>query len=239
MKVMLLAGGLGTRLRKIISDKPKPMVDVLGRPFLEYQLRYLKHLGFTDLILSVGYMAKYIMDYFGNGRCLGLNLTYLVEESPLGTGGAIRQAKNLIDDTVMVLNGDTYYSLDFRSCLDTHKRLGGLISIIACLKEDATDYGRIVVDENGRITAFDEKPSAKGTFPVSAGAYFIEPEALDLFVGKPPLSLERDIFPFLIDRGLDLRAIMVAQEFFDIGTPERYQNFCRYVETHRDAFNLL
>jgi mannose-1-phosphate guanylyltransferase len=121
MKALILAGGFGTRLGGVLRDVPKPMAPVLGKPFLEHQIRRLKEFGITEFVLAVHHMSDKIKSYFGNGLRLGVDITYSEEDSPLGTAGAIKKAQRYIDDTFLVLNGDSYFDVDINKLLDFHK----------------------------------------------------------------------------------------------------------------------
>ena len=121
MKAIILAGGFGTRLRRIVYDKPKSMAPIAGIPFLEHQIRLLKNQGITEFVILVSYMADKIKSYFGNGNSLGVNITYSEEEIPLGTAGAIKKAKDYIDDTFLVLSGDSYVKANLNEVLKFHK----------------------------------------------------------------------------------------------------------------------
>src|SRR3989344_4164662 len=121
MKALILAGGFGTKLRRIVYDKPKSMVSIAGIPFLEHQIRLLKNQGITEFVILVSYMADKIKSYFGNGKNLGVNITYSEEEIPLGTAGAIKKAEKYIDSTFLVLNGDSYAKINIKELLKFHK----------------------------------------------------------------------------------------------------------------------
>lgn len=233
MKALILAGGLGTRLRTVVNDRPKPMADVLGKPFLWYQLEYLRRFGMTDIVLSVGYLAEQVISYFGSGERFGLRIEYVVETAPLGTGGAIRNAGSLLSPSFVVLNGDTYYTFDLAECARAHRRSSAAISLLAFARQDGSDVGCLAVDDEGRVRGFEEKPESTGPCLASCGVYFMEAAVLNQFPLKTPLSLEKEVLPALIRSGVDIRAIQVNDDFFDIGTPERYQRFCEYVARGR------
>lgn len=234
MKALILAGGFGTRLREVVADRPKPMVDILGKPFLSYQLDYLRRFGITEVVLSVGYLAEHVVDYFGSGEKFGLHIEYAIEETPLGTGGAIRSAGPLLSPTFLVLNGDTYYTFDIAECLKIHRKSGAMVSLLAYERDQAADVGCMTVDADGRVRGFMEKPQRTGKCLASCGVYIMEASVLEHFSRNSPLSLEKETLPALIEKGIDIRSIRVTDDFFDIGTPERYRRFCEYVAQGRE-----
>ncbi len=228
-KVFLLVGGLGKRLRSLVSDVPKPMAPVHGRPFLEYQLHLLSRHGFRRFVLCVGHMASKIIAHFGDGSKWGYAIQYSVEETPMGTGGALRCASQFIDagTPFWVMNGDTYFDLDFRAVLAYHQRLrkekGDLVgTLVLTHNPDKSRYGSVVVDEpSGRILNFAEKTQSLGSSLVSAGIYVLEPEVLRHIPDGRPVSIERQVFPALASLNV-LHGMPVQGLFVDIGTPETY-----------------
>ena len=217
--VVVLAGGLGTRLREVVADVPKPMAPVAGRPFLEYLLDRVADAGFRTAILSVGYMAEVVRGHFGERyRCL--DLRYAVEATPLGTGGAIRAALRLCEEaSSLVLNGDTFLALDPAAFTRFHTAHGGGISMAVRHVEDASRYGTVVVD-NGRIVRFGEK-SHRGEGVVNSGAYVIDTALAVQFPTSDPFSLETD---FLVPHSAELRpwAFVTGAYMIDIGIPDDF-----------------
>lgn len=222
MKALILAGGFGTRLRSEVNDLPKSMALVAGRPFLEYQIRLLKEIGIEDVILTVHHMADKIKSYFGEGKRFGVNITYSEEEVPLGTAGAIKRAERYIDDTFLVLNGDSYLEIDFEKFLEFHKTKRSKFSIIASEMQEASRYGRLVVEGN-RVIDFLEKSEEPGGL-MNAGVYLFEPIIFDYIAPEKNVSLEREIFPKLAKEGM-LWYFKNEGYFVDIGLPETYKKF--------------
>jgi len=158
MKAIILAGGFGTRLKEILKDTPKPMALVLGKPFLEHQIRFLKEQGITDIIIAVHHMSDKIKSYFGNGLRFGVDITYSEEETPLGTAGAIKKAQKYLDDTFLVINGDSYSDIDLSKLLEFHKSKNSKFTLALTKTKEAEHYGSIILD-GSKILDFREKSS--------------------------------------------------------------------------------
>ncbi len=230
MKALILAGGLGTRLRPLGADCPKSMVQIGGQPFLTYQLDLLRRQGFTEIILCTGYMSQAIEEYFGDGRDFGVHLTYSVEEKPLGTAGSIKNAAHWIDSTFLVLNGDTYIQVDLRDLVYFHQDRGALATIGLSLVGDPSQSGLVQVDGAGQVVRFMEKGTLQGTcHTISAGVYVFELEILDFIPGRK-VSLELEVFPHLVEMGAPLYGYTLGGPFVDVGTPEGYRRMQEVVE---------
>ncbi len=216
-QALILAGGLGTRLGELTKSTPKPLLDVSERPFLEYILWNLKRHGIRRIVLSVGYMAEKIKAVLGDGSRLGIELTYLVEESPLGTGGALKMSADLLDEMFLVMNGDTIFDINY---LDLSLSLSDSnISVVALRHiDDVSLYGHVRLD-NGRIERFCEK-SSEGQGVVSGGVYAMRKDALR-FLPDGESSLEESLFPHLAASGL-LGGRIYNGFFIDIGLPDTY-----------------
>jgi len=219
MEAVVLAGGFGTRLRALVSDVPKPMAPVVGRPFLEIVLRGLARNGFHRVILAVGYMAETISSHFGSAFA-GMSLAYQVEESPLGTGGAVRAALcECFEDHAFVFNGDTYLDLEVQQVEAQWRRHGDPI-IVARAVPDLARYGALLV-EGGAVTGFLEK-GAVGAGLINAGCYVLPRDILDKYPVGVAFSLEKD---FLADSVVSRRFVVFEARglFIDIGVPEDYR----------------
>lgn len=219
--IVILAGGLGTRLRSVVKELPKPLAPVAGKPFLWWLLRSLELQGATDVYLSTGYKADLISNNFGDsfGR---LRLTYVTEEEPLGTGGAVMRAAAHIDaPEFFVLNGDTLAVVDL-ALLERHadeKPMDVIMSVVRV--PDATRYGTISFEDDGRVTEFKSK-GAPGPGYISAGVYLLNKNAL-INAGLPEkFSIEQDFFERKI-ADLKIMAINCVQNFIDIGVPSDYE----------------
>lgn len=196
MKALILAGGFGKRLRPYTEKVPKVMIEVAGRPILIWQIKWLKAHGIRDFILCVGYLRHVIMDAIGDGSKLGISVEYAIEEEPLGTGGGIKNARDLVEgeEAFLALNGDVITNLD---PMRLAKRLGGYLGALA-LVQLPSPYGVVLTDEAGRITDFVEKPLLPDYW-INAGVYCLRPEALDYLPDKG--DVERVGFPELARDG--------------------------------------
>lgn len=222
LRCLILAGGLGTRLAPVVSDLPKPMAQVAGRPFLAYLLQQVQAAGCVDIVLAIGHKGQLIEDYFGDGRHDGLHLRYSHEPQPLGTGGALALARPLLGTTTcLVLNGDSYCPLDLQALLAYHQAKGAWATLAATQVHDPAPYGQLVLAADDRIIDFREKGESAGRGYVNAGIYLLEQAALNLLPATTPCSLERELFPQLAGRGL--YAFRQAAPFIDIGTPATWR----------------
>jgi D-glycero-alpha-D-manno-heptose 1-phosphate guanylyltransferase len=218
-QAIVLAGGLGTRLRSVVPDMPKPMAPVAGRPFLGWILDQLSEAGFERAVLAVGYKFEAIRKHFGD-RYRGLALRYSVEETPLGTGGAIRLALDHITSSpVFVLNGDTYLDLDYPAMLANHLRTQATLSVAVCHVQDVSRYGTLDID-GGAIANFREK-GGSGPGYINAGTYLL---SAGLFEGIPAgeaFSFEQQLLAPRV-REIQPRAYLSDGLFIDIGVPDDY-----------------
>lgn len=219
-EAIVLAGGFGTRLRSVVSDVPKPMAPVAGRPFLELLLGHLARNRFERVVLSVGYMAEAISAHFGDAW-RGLRLEYAVEQTPLGTGGAIRSALARCGSShVHVFNGDTYLGLDCAATETLWAACGAPI-IVGLHVADTARYGRLEADDDGRILRFLEKEASGGPGLINAGCYVLPREIAQEFPAAERFSFETDYLREAVGRRVFLMHRADA-EFIDIGTPEDY-----------------
>lgn len=221
-EAILLAGGLGTRLQKVISDVPKPMAPVAGRPFMEHLLDYLMNAGIEKFIFSVGYKHDIFISHFGNGY-KGYEIEYAVESSPLGTGGGIRKALQLArEKNVLVLNADTIFKIEIQQFYEYHKKASADVSIALRLMNDAGRYGNVLVNEDNRIIAFSEKNTQAGEGYINGGVYIFKKDFFDLLNLPEIFSLEKDCLEkYCMD--LKLGGFPFDSYFLDIGIPEDYE----------------
>ena len=218
MEAIVLAGGFGTRLRQLVADVPKPMAPIAGRPFLEILLGSLAQKGFSRVVLSLGFMAENISGHFGP-QFAGLDITYVVEDTPLGTGGATRLAATACtQDHVFVLNGDTYLDLEV-DLLERQWQAKRHPIVVGRQVPDTTRYGRLVVDGD-RITSFAEKGIA-GPGLINAGCYVLATDALAQFPVNQPFSIETDYLVPEVARAT-VEVFVSEGVFIDIGIPEDY-----------------
>lgn len=231
VKVFILAGGLGTRIRPLFADQPKAMIPFHGKPFLEIQMQLLADQGFTSFVLCVGYQAEPIITHFGDGTTRGWEIVYSREPRPLGTGGALRYAEQYLKATSIVLNGDTYQPMDYQALVRAHRSFTRSMGTITVVEMNDTDlYGQVMTDKHSRIQQFLEKTAVSGPGKVNAGVYVLEPQILQHSPPGQKVSLERDVFPSILSAGLPLYAFTEERAFVDIGTPEGYQTLCAVLD---------
>ena len=219
--VLILCGGLGKRLRKEIGKSQKVMAKVHGYPFLDHVIRYLKNEGFRRIILCTGYQAKIVEKYY-QVHNQGLMIEFSEEKIPLGTGGAVKNARRLIrSNPFFVLNGDSFCSVKFNSFIKFHQSKQAMAAIVISPTKERDDFGSIVLDQSSKIKAFKEKsPTATGHF-VNAGIYCFTQDIFSLMPKDKNFSLEYDFFPRLVRKRLF--GFKVKTRFMDIGTPQRYK----------------
>ncbi len=217
-QAVILAGGLGTRLRPITQDFPKSMIEINGRPFLEYLIRYLDSYGLRNILLLVGYKWEMIEEYFGNGSDFGVRLTYSVEDEPLGTGGALRNAKHHLAGNFFLLFGDTYYPLDLCKFAEFHKNMKADGCITAYSNQDNIAKNNLWIEE-GVVKEYDKEGNKPYLNCLDAGTSIFNKKILDLS-NRHKFSLEIDIYPKLIDMA-QLGGFVSDTKFYDMGTPKR------------------
>ena len=229
MKALFLAGGLGTRLKPITNDLPKPMVPIVGKPLLERNIQRLKKIGVDEIVLSTCYKPHKIEKHFGDGRGLGVKIDYITEDVPLGTAGAIKNAESF-DDTFLVFNSDILSDIDISEMIRFHKEKGALATIAVTQVDNPSAYGVIEHDENGFITAFKEKPQPHESSSnlINAGVYIFEPQLLNEIPSGRAVSIERETYPLLLQKGYKMAVYNRCSYWLDLGTPEKY------LKAHKD-----
>jgi mannose-1-phosphate guanylyltransferase len=222
MQALILAGGEGTRLRPLTSTVPKPVVPLVDRPFIGFMLDWLRGHGVEDVVLSCGHMAEEVRAVLGDGSAFGVRLRYAEEPRPLGTGGALKFAEELLDERFLMLNGDVLTDIDLTAQIAMHERTGARATLGLTPVEDPSAYGLVRTRDGGEVTEFVEKPAPEqiDTRNISAGVYVLERSVLDLLAPGRPASIERDVFPRLVGDGL--HGYVADGYWMDIGTPERY-----------------
>lgn len=220
---IVLCGGAGTRLKSVTGDAPKSLASIGDRPFLELLLHQLRRHGFQRVILAVGYQRDLIRAHFGD-RAYGLSLQYSIEATPLGTGGALRNAVALISsDSVLIMNGDSYTDADLSSFAKDFYDARADMSVLAVPADGRIDCGLVSVDSDSRVLGFKEKQASTGNFYVNAGIYMATKQILRESPPGVRMSLEEELFPGWLANGKRIRAFLHAGNCVDIGTPERYQ----------------
>ena len=231
MQAIILAGGLRTRLGPLTKDTPKVMVPVNGKPFLLYLLQLLKRQGIRDIVLSIGYLGQQVRDFFGNGKSLGVSLRYSEEkEKLLGTGGALKQAQDLLDDYFLVINGDTYLPVDYRNVERTFlKHNKKAIMVVYDNQEDTGVKNNVALDNDLMVIEYDKGSSSPSLKYVEAGVLVLRRETLNLIKEKVPISLEKGLYPALIQQR-EMADYISQQRLYDIGTPEQQRVFEEFLK---------
>jgi len=220
-EAIILAGGFGTRLQKVVKDVPKPMALINQKPFLEYLLDWLSYYGVSKVIFAVGYKYDIIKDFFGE-EYKGIKLFYSIEIEPLGTGGAIRNAlKCLDDDLFLVLNGDSFFDISLYDFSDFIEEKNATIGLALKQVEDVTRYGSVNIDKDHRIVGFAEKNSTIGKGYMNAGVYIMEREFLLALDMKANFSIEKEVFEEMLTE-IEIFGYSDDGYFIDIGIPEDY-----------------
>ena len=221
MKGLILVGGLGTRVKEILDDRPKPMVPVAGRPFLEYLILQVKKQGLTDIVLCIGYLGEQIREYFDNGSKWGVCISYSHESVPLGTAGAIKLAENLIEEeTFLVMNGDSFLDVKLNELIEHHLRQAVLATMALVEIEEPARYGAVEINEKGEIESFVEKGQNSRSRLINGGVYVLNRKVFD-YIPEGKVSLEKEVFPKLIGKGF--HGMPIKGFFIDIGVPADYK----------------
>ena len=223
MKIVIMAGGKGTRIAQVNATVPKPMIPIEGKPILEYQIETLKNQGYTDIILIVGHMGNVIQEYFGDGAEFGVQISYIIEEQPLGTAGALYFLKDEQKDDFLLLNGDIIFDVNIQKFLEYHCKQGTVATILTHPNSHPYDSGIIIADEKKRVINWLHKEDKRLWYKnrVNAGLHMLSPRIFDLFTEVKKCDLDRDILkPLIKDREL---SVYDSPEYIkDMGTPDRY-----------------
>jgi mannose-1-phosphate guanylyltransferase len=223
MQALILAGGEGTRLRPLTSTIPKPVIPLANQPFIAFMIEWLRRHGVDDVILSCGFLAEGVRRVLGEGETLGVRIRYVEEPTPLGTGGALRYAGELLDERFLMLNGDVLADFDLRAQLAQHEHTGAQATIALYAVENPSIYGVVRMEADQSVSEFLEKPSPEeiDTDLINAGAYVLERSILDQMApAGTNISIEREVFPKLVGHGL--YGFVSEGYWLDIGTPDRY-----------------
>ena len=226
MKAMLLAAGLGTRLRPLTYEVPKPMVPVLGRPVMEHILRLMVRHGFDDVIANLHYFPDLIRDRFGDGSEYGARLVYSYEPELMGTAGGVRNAREHFgDETFLVISGDALTDIDLTALWQAHKAKGGIATLALKRVDDPREFGVVIVGEDGRIQGFQEKPEPAEALSDlgNCGIYVFEPEIFDYFPEREFVDWAMDVFPRLLDEDVSFYGHEIAEYWNDVGSLEEYR----------------
>ncbi|HHW30537.1 MAG TPA: NTP transferase domain-containing protein [Clostridiaceae bacterium] len=230
MKAVIMAGGEGTRLRPLTCNRPKPMVPVGNKPVMEHIIELLKKYQLVDIAVTLQYMPELIKEYFHDGREHGVNISYYIEEKPLGTAGSVKNAQDFLDDTFIVISGDALTDIDLKKAIDFHIKKGSIATLVLKRVDIPLEYGVVVTDEEGRIIRFLEKPSWGEVFSdtVNTGIYILSPEVLNYFNKNEMFDFSRDLFPILLREGRPMYGYITEDYWCDIG------DLKAYVQAHVD-----
>lgn len=230
MKAVILVGGLGTRLRPLTCNTPKPMIPIVNKPFIEHMLERLRDQGIDEAILAVQYLADRFRDSLGDGSRLGMKVHIVEEPEARGTAGAVKNVEHMLDGSTYVFNGDVMTNLDLRAMLDFHRKQESKLTIALTPVEDPTAYGLVETDTHGRISRFLEKPSPEEitTNMINAGTYIIEPEVLRYAPQDQFYMFERGLFPTMLQKNEPMFGYPSSSYWTDIGKPQTY------LEVHHD-----
>ncbi|MFA4844079.1 MAG: NDP-sugar synthase [Candidatus Margulisiibacteriota bacterium] len=233
MKAVIIAGGLGTRLRPLTNNTAKPIVPVANRPFVLHQIDLLRQHGITEIVLNLHYLMDKIKAILGDGRKYGVKIYYSIEERPLGTAGAVKNAEEFFDDEpLLVFNGDVLTDINLTQVIDAHKKSGARATLTLTRVEDPTAYGVIITNNQGVVTHFIEKPSWEHlanlksvgrTDTINAGIYVLDPKVFRHVPAGVEHSFERQLFPALIEKGELVCGFISDCYWIDIGKPVQYR----------------
>ncbi|MCK5037909.1 MAG: NTP transferase domain-containing protein [Thermoplasmata archaeon] len=227
MKVVILAGGKGRRLKPYTVTLPKPLVPVGDKPIMEIVIRQLAKQGIKDMIISVGHLADLIEAYFANGEKLGVSIKYAKETEPLGTAGPLNLVKDDLNETFILINGDTLSKIKYSEVVDFHKKNEATATVVLTKRQHHVDYGVVEADDENNIVNWIEKPSLD--YVVSTGIYILEPGVLNYI--KPDTRMDfPDLIKELIKNGETVKAFYYDDYWLDIGRPHDYQKACEDIE---------
>src|SRR5438309_4219308 len=219
-----MAGGQGTRLRPLTSNQPKPMLPIMGEPMLQHILRLLRRHEFTDVVVTVQFLASIIRNFFGDGSDLDLSLSYATEDEPLGTAGSVKNAERFLDDTFLVISGDAVTDVDLQDVVRFHREKKAAVTVTLKRVDDPLEFGIVITDEEGRIERFLEKPGWGEVFSdqINTGIYVIEPEVLGYIPPGEEFDFAHDLFPLPLEQGLPMYGHVAEGEWTGVGPPESY-----------------
>ncbi|MDM8520142.1 sugar phosphate nucleotidyltransferase [Anaerolineales bacterium HSG6] len=224
MKVVVMAGGAGSRLRPLTIHRPKPMVPIINKPVMSHILDLVKRHGATEVIITVQYLADFIQKFFGDGSNLGLKIHYSIEDTPLGTAGSVKNAQKYLDDTFVVISGDALTNFNLTKVIEYHKKNKSMTTLALYRVDDPVDYGVTILNDKGHIVRFQEKPSRGSVMSdyVNTGIYVLEPDVLDYFDTNIPFDFSNDLFPLLQEKGHKLYGYVCEGYWCDIGNISEY-----------------
>jgi len=233
VKAVIMAGGEGTRLRPLTSNAPKPMLPLVNRPMMEHIVDLLRSHGITDIVVTVAFMPNAIRNHFGDGSEFGVRIVYAAEETPLGTAGSVRNAREHLDDTFLVISGDVLTDIDLGALIEEHRAKEALATIGLVRVENPLEYGIVIANEDGSIERFLEKPTWGQVFSdtINSGIYVLEPSIFDWIAPDEPVDFSGDVFPVLLEAGERIVGSVAEGYWEDVGTLDAY------VRAHKDILD--
>src|SRR3954470_22090061 len=225
MRAVVSPGGEVTRLLPLTSNQPKPMVPICGKPCIEHIVELLHSHGVDDIVVTLAFLPQVIRGYLGDGSSHGVRLEYSVEESPLGTAGSVKNAQELLDDTFIVISGDALCDFDLTRLVEFHRDRGALATLALKSVDNPLEFGVVIIDEDGRVERFLEKPSWGQVFSdtINTGVYVLEPEVLRNVPADEPYDFSKQLFPALLSRGKHLYGHVLEGYWQDVGNLEQYR----------------
>jgi mannose-1-phosphate guanylyltransferase len=220
MKVVILAGGLGTRLRPLTNKKPKPMLPLGKKPLLEHLIKWIRKNGVKEIVLCVSYLHKIIEDYFEDGQRFGVKIEYAVSRKPLATAGQLKTAQKFIDGTFVCIYGDSIFDFNLKNMINEHKKKKSFITMSLYEYKTNIKYGVIDTKNNGKVLAWNEKPEIKSK--INMGCYIMEPNILDFIPKNKPYEMD-DVIKKAISRHKSVNSILVKNGFIDVGDKKTYE----------------
>lgn len=230
MKIVILAGGSGTRLYPLTRKIAKCMLPVNGKPLLEHIIRYLASYGFKEIVVTLGKKKEQIVDYFGDGSEFNVNLSYSVESRPLGTAGSFRNAEKYLSGTTLIMQGDNLTNFNPKNVIAFHMKRKAMVTIALTQVKNPSGYGIAVIGRQGRIVRFQEKPRRVFSKLINSGIYVVEHEVLDHIPKGTTFDFSKDLFPKLLGSRFPVYGIKMKGYWFDIGTAASYKNANRYLK---------
>lgn len=227
MKAVIMAGGKGTRLRPLTSNQPKPMIPIANKPCMEHIVNLLKRHGFEDILVTVGFMPEAIQDYFGDGSDWEVNIEYSVEDEPMGTAGSVKLAEDRLSERFVVVSGDALTDADLAKAVAFHEDRGAEATLVLQEVDDPSEFGIVVVDDEGRVERFLEKPDPEEVFSYTAntGIYVLEPSVLEDMPAGEEYDFADDLFPKLLDADRPVYGYVTEKPYWeDIGNIGQYMD---------------
>src|ERR1700691_3777578 len=233
MKAVIMAGGEGARLRPLTSNQPKPMLPMANRPMMEHVVNLLRQHGFEDIVVTVAFMANAIRSYFGDGSEFGVRMVYATEETPLGTAGSVRNARDELDERFLVISGDVLTDIDLTSMLQFHDKNNALATLALCAVENPLEFGIVITREDGSIERFLEKPGWGQVFSdtINTGIYVLEPEIFDVIPEGRSVDFSAEVFPAVLAAGDPIYGYVADDYWEDVGTT------AAYLKAHEDILD--